>query len=192
MIVDLKSELLSVLHGGRATMLAKLDGLSEYDRRRPATPTGTNLLGLVKHLAGPEYGYIGTSFGRAPAEPPSWFRDDPYAEIDMWATTDESSAYITAVYQQACAHADTTLAEFSLDTPGHVAHWPDGQRETALGVLLIRMVAETAQHAGHADIIREQLDGRIGADEATVDADAAFWRARRTKVQEAANHYRVP
>jgi hypothetical protein len=141
-IVDLKSELLSVLHGGRATMLAKLDGLSEYDRRRPATPTGTNLLGLVKHLAGLEYGYLGTSFGRPPAEPPSWFRDDPYSEIDMWATPDESSAYITTVYRQACAHSDTTIAELDLDSPGHVAHWPDGHRETTLGVLLIRMLAE--------------------------------------------------
>jgi hypothetical protein len=189
-IVDLKAELLSVLHGGRATMLAELDGLSEYDRRRPATPTGTNLLGLVKHLAGLEYGYLGTSFGRPPAEPPSWFRDDPYSEIDMWATPDESSAYITTVYRQACAHSDTTIAELDLDSPGHVAHWPDGHRETTLGVLLIRMLAETAQHAGHADIIREQTDGRIHDDEATVDA--VFWRNRRDRVQQAADHHREP
>ena len=58
-MVDLKAELLRVLQGSRAVMLAKLDGLSEYDRRRPLTPTGTNLLGLVKHLAGLEYGYLG-------------------------------------------------------------------------------------------------------------------------------------
>ena len=64
-------------------MLAKLDGLPEYDRRRPSAPTGTNLLGLVKHLAGLEYGYLGESFGRLPIERPSWFRDDPYTEIDM-------------------------------------------------------------------------------------------------------------
>jgi hypothetical protein len=191
-MVDLKAELVRVLQGGRAVMLAKLDGLSEYDRRRPSTPTGTNLLGLVKHLAGLEYGYLGQAFGRPPRERPSWFRDDPYAEIDMWATPDESSDYITGVYRQACAHSDLTVAELDLDSPGLVAHWADGHRETTLGVLLVRMVAETAQHAGHADIIRELTDGRIGGDESTVDADAVFWRDRRNTVQEAADHYRVP
>ena len=189
-MVDLKGELLKVLQGSRAVMLAKLDGLPEYERRRPATPTGTNLLGLVKHLAGLEYGYLGESFGRPPIERPSWFRDDPYDEIDMWATPDESSDYITGVYRQACAHSDLTVAELDLNSPGHVAHWPDGHRDTTLGVLLIRMVAETAQHAGHADIIRELTDGQVTSADAT--ADAAFWRNRRTKVQEAANHYRAP
>jgi hypothetical protein len=187
-MVDLKGELLRVLQGSRAVMLAKLDGLPEYERRRPATPTGTNLLGLVKHLAGLEYGYLGESFGRPPIERPSWFRDDPYDEIDMWATPDESSDYITGVYRQACAHSDLTVAELDLNSPGHVAHWPDGHRETTLGVLLIRMVAETAQHAGHADIIRELADGQVTTADAT--ADAAFWRNRRTEIQEAANHYR--
>ncbi|TCO48401.1 uncharacterized protein DUF664 [Kribbella antiqua] len=187
-MVDLKGELLKVLQGSRAVMLAKLDGLPEYERRRPATPTGTNLLGLVKHLAGLEYGYLGESFGRPPIERPSWFRDDPYDEIDMWATPDESSDYITGVYRQACAHSDLTVAELDLNSPGHVAHWPDGHRETTLGVLLIRMVAETAQHAGHADIIRELTDGQVTAADAT--ADAAFWRNHRTEIQEAANHYR--
>jgi len=187
--IDLKAELSTALQGSRTVMLAKLDGLSEYDRRRPSTPTGTNLLGLVKHLAGLEYGYLGESFGRPPIERPSWFRADPHSEIDMWATPDESSDYITGVYRQACAHSDITVTELDLDSPGHVAHWADGHQETTLGVLLIRMVAETAQHAGHADIIRELIDGRIGGDEETVDADPAFWRDRRKRVQEAADHF---
>jgi hypothetical protein len=191
-VVDLKVELLRVLHGSRAVMLAKLDGLSEYDRRRPSTPTGTNLLGLVKHLAGLEYGYLGESFGRPPIERPSWFRDDPYSEIDMWATPDESSDYITGVYQQACAHSDITVAELELDSPGQVGHWADGHQETTLGMLLIRMVGETAQHAGHADIIRELIDGRTGGQEEPVAADSTFWRDRRNRVQEAADCFRAP
>lgn len=153
---DLKAELLAQLRGSRAVMLATLDGLSEYDMRRPLTPTGTNLLGLVKHLAGEEYGYLGESFGQPPTERPTWFRDDPYDEIDMWATPDESSDYITGVYQQACAHADATVAALELDSPGQVAHWE--RAETTLGVLLLTMVGETARHAGHADIIRELID----------------------------------
>jgi hypothetical protein len=164
-MIDLKAELLRTLQGSRVVMLAKLEGLPEYDRRRPMTPTGTNLLGLVKHLAGLEYGYLGESFGRPPTERPSWFRDHPATEIDMWATPDESSDYITTVYREACAHSDLTVAELELDSPGHVAHWADGHRKTTLGVLLIRMLAETAQHAGHADILRELTDGAPGTDE---------------------------
>ncbi|MEH1125646.1 DinB family protein [Micromonospora sp. CPCC 206061] len=186
---DLKGELLTALRGSRAVMLAKLDGLSEYDRRRPLTPSGTNLLGLVKHLAGLEYGYLGASFGRPPLERPSWFRDDPYSEIDMWATPDESSDYITAVYQRACAHSDVTIDGCELDSPGRVAHWAEGQQETTLGVLLIRMVGETAQHAGHADIIRELIDGRITDDEEPIASESTFWRDRRRHVQEAADWF---
>jgi hypothetical protein len=190
-VTDLKAELLRVLQGHRAVVLAKLDGLSEYDRRRPCTPTGTNLLGLVKHLAGLEYGYLGASFGRPPTERPSWFRDDPYDEIDMWATPDESTDYITRIYRQTSANSDLTVTTLDLGAPGHVAHWPEDHQQTTLGVLLIRMVAETAQHAGHADIIREQTDGQL-ANNATVNDDADSWHNRQTTIQQAANHFLAP
>ncbi|MGW7681390.1 DinB family protein [Kribbella sp. NPDC054772] len=186
--MDVKGELLRGLRGGRATMLGKLEGLSEYDVRRPMTPTGTNLLGLVKHLAGIEYGYLGECFGRSPVQRPSWFRDDPYTEIDMWATPGESTAYIVSVYQQACAHSDATVTELDLGTPGYIAHWPEGQRETTLGVLLIRVLVDTTQHAGHADILREQLDGRIGN---AASANDQFWRDRKVEVQQAADAFRM-
>jgi hypothetical protein len=187
--MPIKDELLRVLQASRAALLTKLDGLPEYDVRRPLTPTGTNLLGLVKHLAGLEYGYLGEAFSRPPVERPSWFRDDPSTEIDMWATPDESREYVVGVYRQACAHADTTVAELDLDSPGYVAHWADGQRDTTLGVLLILMLAETSQHAGHADILREQLDGRIGRGNTPVSA--AFSQDRIAQVQAAANVFRV-
>ncbi|MFD2079026.1 Protein of unknown function [Actinopolymorpha cephalotaxi] len=189
-MTDLKAVLLADLRRRREVMLAKLDGLSEYDRRRPLTPTGTNLLGLVKHLAGCEYGHFGDAFGRCAYERPSWFRDDPYTEIDMWATPDESSDYITGTYRQACAHSDATIADLELDRPGHVAHWAEGHRETTLGVLLVGMVGETAQHAGHADIIRELIDGRIG-DDGSVAADSTYWRDQLGEAQAVADHFRA-
>jgi hypothetical protein len=179
-MTDLKGELAKALQASRSVMLAKLEGLSDYDQRRPATPSGTNLLGLVKHLAGLEYGYLGTSFARPPAEPPSWWRANPYDEIDMWATPDESGEYIATTYRQACAHADETIAALDLDAPGHVPHWAEGHQDTTLGVLLIRMLAETSQHAGHADIVREQLDGQT----TTVAHD------NQAEVQAAADHFR--
>ena len=66
----------------------KLEGLSEYDSRRPMTPTGTNLLGLVKHVASVELGYFGETFGRPFDEPLPW-SVGAEANADMWATADE-------------------------------------------------------------------------------------------------------
>src|SRR5215207_5618210 len=175
-VSDLKEELHRKLQAARAGVLSKLDGLSEYDLRRPMTPTGTNLLGLVKHLAGVEYGYLGDSFNRPASETMSWIEDGSIWEsADMWATPDESSEYLIGLYQRACAHADQTIADLDLDTPGLVAHWPEGRRETTLGFLLIRMVADTAQHGGHADIVRELIEGRAGPDHDAIGNDA-WWR----------------
>jgi hypothetical protein len=186
---DLKDELHRSLQASRATMLAKLDDLSEYDRRRPMTPTGTNLLGLVKHLAGLEYGYLGESFGHPAQETLSWFEDGSVWEGgDMWARPDESSDYIIGLYRRACAHADGVIAALDLDAPGSVKHWPENRRKTTLGVLLIRMVAETAQHAGHADIVRELIDGKGGPDQDSVDE--ATWQEYVGRVRAAADAFK--
>jgi hypothetical protein len=187
-VSDLKEELHRKLQASRAVLLSKLDNLSEYDRRRPMTPTGTNLLGLVKHLAGLEYGYLGESFGHPAPETMSWIEDGSiWQGADMWAKPDESSEYIIGLYRRACAHADGVIAELDLDAPGSVAHWPEDRRKTTLGVLLIRMVAETAQHAGHADIIRELIDGKGGSDQD--DFDEVTWREYLAQVQAAADTF---
>ncbi len=185
---DLKAELHRKLQDSRAGLLSRLDGLSEYDRRRPMTPTGTNLLGLVKHLAGLEYGYLGESFGHPAPETLPWVEDGSiWQGGDMWAKPGESSDYIIGLYQRACAHADRVIAALDLQAPGTVAHWPQDRRETTLGVLLIRMVAETAQHAGHADIVRELIDGKGGPDQDTIDE--ATWRDYLAQVKAAADAF---
>jgi Protein of unknown function (DUF664) len=187
-VPDLKEELHSKLKDSRATILAKLDDLSEYDRRRPMTPTGTNLLGLVKHLAGLEYEYLGEAFGYPAPEKMSWVEDGSiWQGADMWAKPDESSEYITGLYRRACAHADGVIAALDLAAPGSVRHWPEARRHTTMGVLLIRMVAETAQHAGHADIVRELIDGKGGPDQD--DIDEATWREYVARVQAAASTF---
>jgi hypothetical protein len=187
-VSDLKEELHRKLQDSRAGLLSRLDGLSEYDRRRPMTPTGTNLLGLVKHLAGLEYGYLGESFGHPAPETLPWIEDGSiWQGADMWAKPGESSDYIIGLYQRACAHADRVIAALDLQAPGTVAHWPASRRKTTLGVLLIRMVAETAQHAGHADIVRELIDGKGGPDQDTIDE--ATWQEYLTQVQGAADAF---
>jgi hypothetical protein len=189
-VTSLKEELHRKLKDSRATMLAKLDSLSEYDLRRPMTPTGTNLLGLIKHLAGVEYEYLGESFGYPAPERMSWFEDGSiWQGADMWAKPDESSEYITGLYRRACAHADGVIAALDLAAPGSVRHWPADRRDTTLGVLLIRMVAETAQHAGHADIVRELIDGKGGSDHD--DFGETTWREYVTNIQATANAFAV-
>ncbi len=185
---DLKEELHRKLRASRAALLSRLDDVSEYDLRRPMTETGTNLLGLVKHLAGLEYGYLGESFSRPAPETMSWIEDGSIWEnADMWAQPGESSEYLIGLYRRACAHADLAIADLDLEAPGSVAHWPADRRDTTLGVLLIRMVAETAQHAGHADIIRELIDGKTGPDHE--DFDEPYWRSHVAQIQAAADTF---
>ncbi len=185
---DVKDELHRKLQASRAALLSKLDNLGEFDRRRPMTQTGTNLLGLVKHLAGLEYEYLGESFKHPAPERMSWIEDGSIWEgADMWAKPEESSEYIIGLYRRACTHADGVIAALDLEAPGSVAHWPADRRDTTLGVLLIRMVAETAQHAGHADIIRELIDGKGGQDQDGMDEMS--WQAYVAQVQAAANAF---
>ncbi len=84
--MDEKSVLLGYLRDRRADLLAKLDGLGEYDVRRPMTPTGTNLLGLVKHVGYVQLGYLGDVFGRPSGRPYPW--DGGEEDADMWATSE--------------------------------------------------------------------------------------------------------
>lgn len=184
--MDVKDELHRKLRASRAGLLSKLDGLGEYDLRRPMTPTGTNLLGLVKHLAGVEYAYLGESFGRPAPERMAWVDDGSvYEGADMWAKPEESSRYLIELYGRAAAHTDRTVSELDLDAPGSVPHWPEERRETTLGVLLVRVVVETAQHAGHADIVRELIDGRGGPDWESF-GDASTWQEYVATIQRAA------
>ena len=81
---------------------------------------------------------------------------------DMWPAANESSEYIIGLYRRSITHADRTVDELDLDAEGSVAHWPPERQLTTLGVLLIRVLEETAHHLGHADIIRELIDGRPG------------------------------
>jgi|SRR5690625_3828262 len=186
----MKSELHAKLRDAREAVLSRLEGLSEYDLRRPMTPTGTSILGLVKHLAGGEYVYFGESFGRPPQPQLPWVADGTIWDgADMWATADESSDDIVGLYRQACVHGDETIATLDLDAPARVPHWPEDRRDTTLGVLLIRMLDETAHHAGHVDIVRELVDGRGGPDRDEM-GDADWWADYVSTIQAAADTFR--
>jgi uncharacterized damage-inducible protein DinB len=188
-----KAVLLRYLTTAREALLWKLEGLPEYDVRRPLTPTGTNLLGLVKHLACVEAGYLGNCMGRPFPEPMPW--DDPDAgdDDDLWVRADESREDVLGRYERVVAHAEATVAALPLDAVGEVAWWPEERRHPTLHTLLVHVLAEVARHAGHADVLREGLDGVAGLrrdnDNLTRDGedDRAAYRAQ---VERAAATFR--
>lgn len=184
---DEKSALREYLQEGRDALLWKLDGLSEYDIRRPMVATGTNLLGLVKHLASVELGYFGETFGRPFAGGPAWDEDVPNS--DMFAAADESREFITGLYRQAWAHSDATIDALALDAIGHVPWWPPDRNEVTLHRVLVHMITDTCRHAGQADIIRELIDGSIGLSVKHPNLpsrDPVWWRAYGDRVERAA------
>jgi uncharacterized damage-inducible protein DinB len=184
-----KAELHEYLQRAREDLLWKLEGLSEYDGRRPLVPTGTNLLGLVKHTAATEAGYLGDTFGRPFPELLPWASDDAEDNADMWATPEESSADLVALYRRVWSHSDATIEALPLDAVGLVPWWPVERREPTLHRVLAHVVAETSRHAGQADLVRELIDGAAGMRAAVSnlpDHDADWWVAHHDRLEQAA------
>jgi uncharacterized damage-inducible protein DinB len=186
---DPKADLHRYLQDAREALLWKLGGLSEYDIRRPLVPTGTNLLGLVKHVTSVELGYFGDCFGRPSGEPLPWLEDDAEPNADMWAAPGETREQITGLYRRAWAHSDATIGALALDATGHVPWWPSSRSEVTLHKILVHMIAETNRHAGQADIVRELIDGSAGLREGNdnmAPGDKAWWDAYRSRLERAA------
>jgi uncharacterized damage-inducible protein DinB len=152
---DEKESLHVSLDRHRDVVLWKLEGLEDEQLRRPMTPTGTNLLGLVKHLASVEYGWFCETFGRPSGSIP-FNKDDP--EADMRAEPHETTADIVDYYGRARAAADRVIDDLAVDDLG-TAWFGDA---VSMRWVLIHMIEETARHAGHMDIVRELIDGTTG------------------------------
>jgi hypothetical protein len=192
--VDTDDGLKAVLHRylvrGRDAMLWKLDGLSEYDIRRPMVDSGTNLLGLVKHLTYGEAWYLGKCFNRPFDDSVDDWESNDEPNHDMYASAGESREFIVDRFRRACAHADATIDALPLDAVAHVPWWqPPRGPEASLGWLLIHVATETHRHAGHADILRELLDGSAGVSPVNSnmpDVEAAFWPGYRDRLEQIA------
>lgn len=186
---DQKAILHRYLQVGRDALLWKLDGLPEYDVRRPMTRTGTNLLGIVKHVASVEIGYFTGVFGRpCPVDLP-WYADGAPANADMWAGADETREDVVGLYHRSWEASDATIRELGLDAAGMVPWWPEERRDVTLHTILVHMIAETHRHLGHADIVRESIDGSIGHRTGAPnlpDFDDAMWAAHRDEIERAA------
>jgi uncharacterized damage-inducible protein DinB len=190
---EVKATLHDYLRRRRSDLLGKLDGVSEYDARRPMTPTGTNLLGLVKHVASVELGYFTVVFGRPSGRELPWEVEGAEPDGDMWAPADESRDEIIELHRFSAAQSDATIEALPLDAPGAVPWWPEERRQVTLQRILVHMVVETSRHAGHADILRELVDGTAGqfaGDGNVPGRTAEEWAAYRDRLEEAARSVR--
>lgn len=147
-------------------------------------------MGLVKHLTGGESDYLGDCVGRPSALRLPWVGDGSIWDgAEMWATEEQSRDYLIGLYRQAWVHSDASIAELPLSAPAHVAWWPPARQATTVGHLLTRVVAETAQHAGHTDILREGIDGQGGADSDEM-GNQEYWARYVDQIRAAADRHR--
>ena len=160
-----KATLHHYLQAGRDALLWKLEGLGSRDLRLPRTPTGTNLIGIVKHVANVEIAYFGDVFGREwptsqeRVSQQDW-ETDPQA--DWYATESETCEGIVELYRRVWRFADATLEELPLDALGRVPWWGEDGNEVTLERIAVHVIADLTRHVGHADILREQIDGAAG------------------------------
>jgi uncharacterized damage-inducible protein DinB len=190
---ETKDLLARYLNAARDALAWKLEGLSDYDVRRPMTSTGTNLLGLLKHAATVQAGYLGDCMGRPFPDPPKCFGPDAEDNDDMWALPDETRADIEALWARSCAHADATIAALPIDAEGNVGWWPPERNPVTLEYVLVHLQYDLSRHAGHADIVREMIDGSAGlrSDNSNLpDHDADWWRAYVERLEETARQSR--
>lgn len=189
MSTDQKATLHRYLRSARTALLWKLDGLGEYAVRRPMTPTGTNLLGLVKHVASVEDGYLGDVMGRPSGVDLPWLADDAEPNADLWVPAAESRASVIDLYHRVWEHSDATIEVLDLDSVGEVPWWPPERREITLQQVLVHVTTETHRHAGHADIVRELIDGAVGLADGNDNMwaeGADYWPRHRQRVEDAA------
>jgi uncharacterized damage-inducible protein DinB len=187
-----KAMLVGYLQSARDALVWKLDGLDERQVRLPMTRTGTNLLGIVKHVASTEYGYFGEVFGRDGGIAMPWLDEGSEDNADMWATADESRDAVISLYLDVQSFSNVTIQQLSLDAPGVVPWWPDDRRDVTLRQIITHMINETARHAGHADILRELIDGSAGMrsnNSNLPDHDEDWWAHYRERLQAIADGF---
>lgn len=191
---DPKTVLQHYLQEARDALVWKLDGLDERDARLPRTPTGNNLLGVLKHCLNVEIGYFGPTFGRefpTPEElvPMQAYEQDPQA--DWYATEDETIAGLIHLYRRAWTFADETIQLLPLDSPGRVPWWRPGRQDVTLQRIIVHVTYDLARHAGQADIMREQHDTAVGwQPENSNVPDNYDWPAYVTKLTRLADRFR--
>jgi hypothetical protein len=157
-VADERTTLETFLDYYREAVKAKVRDLSEEDARRRLVPSATTLAGLIKHLCRVEVSWFQHRLAQIPSEdlPVLRWIDEP--DGDFRVSPEETVEMLIAQYDEQCALSRQTAARFKLNEV--VPHPALGQ--VSLRWIYVHMIEETARHAGHADILREQLDGTTG------------------------------
>ncbi|MEU0269527.1 DinB family protein [Nocardioides sp. NPDC006303] len=191
MATDPKTTLKTYIDARREALISKVEGLSEREARLPRTPTGTNLLGIIKHVTGVEAVYLGATFGRPFPHPGELISEEQWdidPQADWYATEDETIEGIIDLYRRVIAHGDETIEALSLDAIGHVPHW--GNEEVTLHQMLVHLFADLAGHGGQADILREDADGAVGWRKSGDNIPPEYdWTAYVAKLTDIANKF---
>jgi uncharacterized damage-inducible protein DinB len=192
-MTDPKTALQNYLHESRDGLIWKLDGLGERDARLPRTPTGNNLLGILKHCLNVEAGYFGPTFGRQFPTPDELVSLDAYdqdPQADWYAREDETKDGLIDLYRRVGSFADQTIEQLPLDAPGQVPWWRLGRQDVTLQRIIVHVISDLARHAGHADILREQYDGEIGLQPTNTNIpDHYDWPAYNARLTDLANRF---
>lgn len=185
---DPKADLHRYLRAARETLLWKLDGLSEQDP--PSNGADRyQLAGVGQAPCRWRGGVLRRHLRRPFGERLPWLEDEPEPNVDMWATAEESREQIVGLYQRAWAHSDATIDALALDAIGQVPWWPGERSAATLHQILVHMIAETNRHAGHADIVRELIDGAVGVrpgNDNMAPGDQAWWASYRDRLEREA------
>ncbi|GII87155.1 hypothetical protein Ssi03_51450 [Sphaerisporangium siamense] len=159
LIADEREMLRGYLDFHRATLAMKCEGLSDEELRRRSVPTSTlTLLGLVRHMAEVERVWFRRVIN-AEDVPRVWSSDGDFqAAFDVTGAT---RAEAFPAWQAEVEHARRIeeSAE-SLDVTGHFARWGE---DVSLRMVMLHLIHEYARHNGHADLLREAVDGTVGA-----------------------------
>jgi Protein of unknown function (DUF664) len=143
----------------RATLLFKCQGLTgEQLTRRAVPPSSLSLLGLVRHMSEVERSWFRIRF-RGQAELGHLYFTDEYPDGDFDLTDQDLAKQDLATYRQECELADAAVADASLDDT-YMFHHTGAPMD--LRWIYLHMIEEYARHNGHADFLREQIDGVTG------------------------------
>jgi uncharacterized damage-inducible protein DinB len=189
---DPKAVLRRYLQEAREALLYKLDGLSERDLRLPRTPTGISLLGIVKHCLNVEVGYFGRTFDRVWPTSEELVAEHAYdtdPQADWYATEDETATGLVDLYRRVWIFADETIDSRPLDAPGRVPWWREGHQDVTLHAIIVHVTCDLARHAGHADILREGIDGAVGWRSPGDNLPDVDWAAYTKKLTALAERY---
>lgn len=193
-LLEPKAALQHYLQEARDALVWKLEGLGERDLRLPRTPTGTNLLGIVRHCANVEICYFGPTFGREWPDPdaPLVVTDEDYdadPQADWWVPAEIPATEVVDFYRAVWAFADATIADLPLDARGVVPWWPEERREVSLQRIVVHVISDTTRHAGHADILREGIDGAAGLKVSSTNLPDVDWPAYVARLDRVADRF---